>query len=87
MKSDRPSRLPPKVAQKPTRGELYTREEIENAIKRNFSTDTGRIAIRHLWSLDPVHRFRVNWWNEEGIIRSRYLKVVADEEGIEITEV
>lgn len=76
----------PLQAHKSKGGQLYTQEEIETAIKRKFSAEAGQIAIKRLWSLDSMHRFRVNWWGkrEKGIIRSLYLIIVADEEGIEI---
>lgn len=102
MKTKAQPKPPPQAPQK---SQDIWRDEIEEAIKHRFSAQTGRIAIRPLWSDGSMHRFRVNWWGkipvspkkgwtaradsgeEEGIIRSCYLKIVADEEGIEITEV
>lgn len=79
-----------KLSEQENRPSLYTEDELEKAIKRKFAAEPGKISIRHLWSIDSMHRYRVNWWgNKDGedcIISSRYLKIVADEEGIEITE-
>jgi len=37
-------------------------QKIEEMIQKHFKNKQGDISIRHLWSIEDVHRFRVNFW-------------------------
>lgn len=60
-------------------------ERAIDAIKKTFPNEEGQISIRHLWTSEGVHRFRVNWWSlKEGAIkRSEFVRVI--EKGKELT--
>lgn len=42
---------------------------------RAYPNQEGRLAIKFLWKVDDVHRFRANWWDEHKIIFSVFLRV------------
>jgi hypothetical protein len=78
-KEKKASRNSPKQAYSPPDTRIL------DAIHDAFPQISEKISIRHLWTDENVHRFRVNWRSKEGeqlIVRSEFVKVI--EEGKEL---
>lgn len=60
-------------------------EEIIKALEEDLPKNQGKRNIKHLWTDQNTHRFRVNWWDSDKIISSVFVRVFAENERIEIS--
>ena len=65
----------------------FSKEEIEHAVAYRFRDIKGRIAIKHLWTKESVHRFRVNWWSKNQIESSKYVIVVEKNNNLVVKDI
>lgn len=56
-KASKPSNKPPI--------EPFSIEEMEKKIKIHLKEREGTIVVKYLWSIENMHRFRVNWWGKD----------------------
>jgi len=82
MKTITPTKPRPRAPKKSIPAPQYTQNDIKEAIRLYFLSEPGKIAIKHLWSDEHLHTFRVNWWGpgETGIITSKFIRVKAEPE-------
>jgi len=73
---------PAKQSKKPA----FSPEEAKHAVKAAFPAVKGTISVRYLWTTGSVHRFRANWWRENGICDSKFLHVTQKNDKIKVVE-
>lgn len=59
-------------------------EEIIKALEKDLPENQGKRSIKHLWTDQNSHRFRINWWESGKIINSVFVRILVDNERIEI---
>lgn len=57
-------------------------QELDQRARIKFAGTLGKIDARYLFSSDGVHRFRLNWWRDEKISFSVFVKVEDSEDGL-----
>lgn len=66
-----------KTEQSQQKGEFLL-EDITKAILRAFQDIRGKIDVKHLWTDNGVHRFRVNCWTSVMIHHSEFVYVTEE---------
>ncbi len=76
----------PEKAEQPRRQGKLSHEDLIKAIKDAFREIKGRIDPRYLWTIDGVHRFRVNCWSEVATTHSEEEVAITHSEFVHVIE-
>lgn len=83
MSTEKAPKRPQKVERPPHEGR-FTKDELIGAVKKAFKEIKGRIDPRYLWSDAGGHRFRVNFWRDERIGYSEFVRVIEENQDLTV---